>query len=181
LFILGLLLAASAPALFAALSRSRVTAAARELGQEMARLRSEAIVSRRKVAMRLTWSAGRYAYAFYADGDGDGVRADDIAAGRDAPIGPGRDLASRYDGVDFGLLDVAIPEVPPGSGVLPPGSDPVRFGLSDIITFTPHGTSSSGTLYVSDGTSAVAAVVLFGGTGRIRTLRFDRDVWAWRR
>ncbi|HKB07492.1 MAG TPA: hypothetical protein VKF61_04335, partial [Candidatus Polarisedimenticolia bacterium] len=94
MFILGLLLAASAPALFAALSRSRVTAAARELGQEMARLRSEAIVSRRKVAMRLTWSAGRYAYAFYADGDGDGVRADDIAAGRDAPIGPGRDLAS---------------------------------------------------------------------------------------
>jgi Tfp pilus assembly protein FimT len=181
LLILGLLLAASGPALFAALSRGRVSAAARELGQEMARLRSEAIASRRKVAMRLTWSAGHYAYAFYADGDGDGVRADDIAAGRDPSIGVVRDLVSRYDGVDFGLLDVAIPEVPPDTGVLPPGADPVRFGRSDIITFTPYGTSSSGTLYVSDGTSAVAAVVLFGGTGRIRTLRFDREVWAWRR
>jgi Tfp pilus assembly protein FimT len=174
-------LSAAAPALFAALSRSRVTTAARELGQEMARLRSEAIVSRRSVAMRLTWSRGRYAYAFFADGDGDGVRSDDIASGRDPLIASGRDLASRYDGVDFGLLDVAIPEVPPGSGVLPPGSDPVRFGRSDIITFTPYGTSSSGTLYVSDGTSAVAAVVLFGGTGRIRTLRFDREIWSWRR
>jgi hypothetical protein len=181
LFIIGLMAAATTPALLAALSRGRVTTAARELGQELARLRSEAIVSRRNVAMRLTWSRGRYVYAFYADGDGDGVRADDIASGRDPLVGAARDLASRYEGIDFGVLDVPIPEVPPGSGVLPAASDPVRFGRSDIITFTPYGTSSSGTLYVSDGTSAVAAVVVFGGTGRIRTLRFDRELWAWRR
>jgi len=181
LFIMGLLAAATTPALLAALSRGRVTAAARELGQEMARLRSEAIVSRRSVAMRLTWSQGRYVFAFYADGDGDGVRSDDIASGHDPLIGPGRDLASRYEGVDFGLLDVPIPEVPPGGGTLAAASDPVRFGRSDIITFTPHGTSSSGTLYVSDGAGVVVAVVLFGGTGRIRTWRFDRDLWAWTR
>ncbi len=158
-----------------------MTAAARELAQEMARLRSEAIVSRRDVAMRLTWSAGRYVYAFYADGDGDGVRSDDIASGRDPLLGATRDLASRHDGVDFGLLDAPIPEVPPGPGTLSSSSDPVRFGRSDIITFTPRGTSSSGTLYVSDGTGTVAAVVLFGGTGRIRIWRFDRERWLWTR
>lgn len=175
------MIAAATPALFASLSRGRVTAAARELAQDMARLRSEAIVSRRDVAMRLTWSSGRYVYAFYADGDGDGVRSDDIAAGRDPLLGATRDLASRYDGVDFGLLEVSIPEVPPGPGTLSSASDPVRFGRSDIITFTPRGTSSSGTLYVSDGTTTVAAVVLFGGTGRIRIWRFDRDRWLWTR
>ena len=179
--ILGLLTAAATPALFAALSRGRVVTAARELGQEMARLRGEAIASRRNVALRLVRSGGRYAYAFYADGDGDGVRSDDIAAGRDPLIAPSRDLASRYDGVDFGLLDSAIPEVPPNPGVLAPAADPIRFGRSDIVTFTPHGTSSSGTLYVSDGASTVAAVVLYGGTGRIRIWRFDRDLWAWTR
>jgi len=87
--------------------------------------------------------------------------------------------AIRYEGIDFGLLDVSIPEVPPGSSSLLPGGDPVRFGRSDIITFTPHGTSSSGTLYVSDGHSTLTAVVVYGGTGRLRLWRFDRDRWLW--
>ncbi len=161
--LIGLLAAVATPALFAALSRERVVTAARELEQEMARLRSEAIASKRDVA----------------DGDGDGVRSDDIDTGRDPLIGASRDLASRYEGIDFGLLDVAIPEVPPGSSSLQPGGDPVRFGSSDIITFTPHGPSSSGTLYVSDGHSTVTAVVVYGGTGRLRLWRFDRDRWLW--
>ncbi len=130
--------------------------------------------------MRLTWSSGRYVYAFYRDGDGDGVRADDIAAGRDLLIDGPRDLPSRYEGTDFGLLEAAIPEVPPGTGSLPPHGDPVRFGRADIVSFTPRGTSSSGTLYVSDGRSTVAAVVLYGATGRIRICRFDGDLWLWR-
>lgn len=131
--------------------------------------------------MRLTWSGGRYLYAFYADGDGDGVRGEDISSGRDPLLGGPRDLGSRYEGVDFGLLDVAIPEVPPGSGALAPSSDPVRFGRSDIVTFTPWGTSSSGTLYISDGRDTVAAVVLYGGTGRIRFWKFDRQARRWTR
>ncbi len=147
----------------------------------MARLRSTAIATGSSVAIRLTWNAGRYQYADFTDGDGDGVRSDDIASGRDPSIGETRDLPSRYEGIDFGVLDTSIPEVPPGSGVLPPGADPVRFGRSDIITFTPHGTASSGTLYLSDGTSTVAAVVLYGATGRIRLWRFDRDRGSWTR
>ncbi|HEU4403019.1 MAG TPA: GspH/FimT family pseudopilin [Candidatus Polarisedimenticolia bacterium] len=177
----GLLTATAAPALLAALSRARVATAGREMAGEMARLRAEAISGRRDVGLRLTWSSGRYEYAFYADGDGDGVRRDDIASGLDPLLAGPRDLPSRYEGIDFGLLDAAIPELPPGKGVLPPGGDPVRFGRSDIITFTPRGTSSSGTLYISDGTSTVVAVVLYGGTGRIRTWRFDRDRGRWER
>jgi len=108
------------------------------------------------------------------------VRSDDIASGHDPLIGPGRDLASRYEGVDFGLLDVPIPEVPPGGGTLAAASDPVRFGRSDIITFTPHGTSSSGTLYVSDG--AGVSLRWFFSEGRADPdLGFDRDLWAWTR
>src|SRR5262249_28281871 len=123
LALLGLMIAAASPALFAALSRGRVMSAARELGQGIARPRSEAIAAGRDVAIRLTWSGGRYVYAFYADGDGDGVRSDDIAAGRDPLIGAARDLPSRYEGIDFSLPDTAIPEIPPGPGVLTPGSD----------------------------------------------------------
>ncbi len=181
LALLGMMLAVSTPALFAALSRARVAAAARELEQEMARLRAVAVATRRTQALRLAWSGGGYSFAFYADGDGDGIRADDIAAGRDPLTGGPRDLPSRYEGVDFGLLDAAIPEVPPGGGALAPHADPVRFGRSDTVSFTPRGTATPGTIYVSDGRSAVVAVVVFGGTGRIRMLAFDRDCWCWRR
>ncbi len=180
LALFGIMMAVTTPSLLAALSRARVATAARELEQEMARLRSEAIASGVSTAIRLTWSSGHYVYAFYRDGDSDGVRGDDIAAGRDPLVEGPRDLPSRYEGIDFGLIDEAIPEVPPGSGTLAPMSDPVRFGRSDTITFTPRGTSSSGTLYVSDGRSAVVAVVLYGATGRIRTCRFDRDDWRWK-
>jgi Tfp pilus assembly protein FimT len=179
--LIGLFAAVATPSLFAALSRARVAAAARDLAQDFARLRSEAIATRRNTAMRLTWTSRGYTYAFYADGDGDGVRGDDIVAGRDPQIGGARDLRSRYEGTDFGLLEVAIPEVPPGPGSLAPFADPVRFGRSDIVSFSPRGTSSSGTLYVSDGRSTVVAVVLYGGTGRIRIWRFDRDRARWTR
>jgi len=178
--LLGIMLSIGWPALLSALLRYRAMAAAREMAGEMARLRAEAIASRRRVAVRFTRTATRTWYAFYADGDGDGVRADDIASGRDPLLAPQRDLPSRYDGIDFGLLDASIPEVPPGGTVLAPGSDPVRFGASDIVTFTPEGTASSGTLYVSDGRDTVFAVVLYGRTGRIRTWRFDRGAWRWR-
>ncbi len=171
--------AVALPALAGALSRARVAAAGLDLAGELYRARSEAIASGANVALRLTWSGGVYTYAIYVDGDGDGVRADDIAAGRDPLLRGPSVLGALYEGIDFGLLDVAIPEVPPGNGALAPHADPVRFGRSDIVTFTPLGTSSSGTLYVSDGRDAVIAIVVYGATGRIRTWRFDRDSWRW--
>jgi prepilin-type N-terminal cleavage/methylation domain-containing protein len=179
LALLGLMLLVAAPALGAALQRGRVVAAAREMAGEMARMRAEAIASRRRVAMRFTTAGGRPAWSFYADGDGDGVRADDIAAGRDPLLAGPRDLPSRYEGTDFGLLDIPIPAVPPTSGTIAPGDDPIRFGSSSTVTFTPWGTASSGTLYISDGRESVCAVVLYGHTGRIRTWRFDRALGRW--
>jgi len=177
----GLFMVAAAPALGGALSRGRVAAAARDLAGEFARLRSTAIVSHRRVGLRLTWSGGRYYYGEYVDGDDDGIRSDDIAAGRDLLVGTLRDLPSRYSGIDFGLLGDAVPAIPPRRGVLAPHDDPVRFGRSDIVTFTPLGTASSGTLYISDGRKSLVAVVLYGHTGRIRLWRFDRSSWTWRR
>ena len=179
LAIFGILLVVATPSLFASLSRSRVRAAARELAAGMSRLRSEAIAGHQRVAMRFTRLPGRTSWCIYRDDDGDGVRSDDIAAGRDPLIAGPIDLPSRYEGVDFGLLPTAIPEVPPGTGTLGPAADPVRFGRSDIVTFTPWGTSSSGSLYVSDGRSSLMAIVLYGATGRIRTCRYDRDRGGW--
>jgi prepilin-type N-terminal cleavage/methylation domain-containing protein len=179
LALLGLLITATTPALGAALQRSRAQAAAREMTFTMARLRGEAIAAHHAVGLRIVTAGGTIRFTPYADGDGDGVLTADILAGIDPPLGPARDLPSRYEGVDFGLLDVAVPAIPPGGAPLLPGSDPVRFGASDIITFTPSGTASSGTVYVTDGRDTIFAVVLYGRTGRIRTWRYDRDAARW--
>ncbi len=175
----GVVVLTGTPVLTATLSRHRVAAAARALASDLWGLRSEAVASRRRVAMRLVTAAGAISYTMHADGDGDGVRASDIAAGIDPLIRGPRDLRSRFPGIDFGLLDVPIPALPPRRGVLMPGVDPVRFGRSDIITFTPAGTAAGGTLFVSDGRDTVMAIVVYGATGRIRVWRFDRHAWRW--
>ena len=180
LALLGMFVAFGAPAFGDALARARAQAAAREMASEMARLRGEAIAQHRRVALRFARGAGGFSFGTYADGDNDGVGAADIAAGVDTPLGPTRDLPTRFEGVDFGLLDQAIPGIPPSGTPLLPGSDPVRFGTADIVTFTPQGTATSGTLYISDGRDTIFAVVLYGRTGRIRTWRFDRTAWRWR-
>ena len=178
LVIFGLMTAVATPALTAALSRGRAAAGAREMSMEMARLRSRAITERRIVGMRMTRLPDGYAWRICLDGDGDGLRGPDIAAGIDS-CGESRNLWERYEGIDFRLPGVAIPEVPPGQGTLAPSGDPVRFGQSDTISFTPRGTSSTGTLYVGDGRAGLFAVVLYGRTGRIRTWRFDRQGHRW--
>ena len=178
LALLALLVLAAAPLCAATLSRARVTAAAMDVASSFARLRAQAIAEHRRVGLRFTTGAAA-AFAVYADGDGDGVRSDDIASGRDPLLEAARDLPSRYEGIDFRLLDVAVPEVPPQSGAIPPGSDPIRFGSSDIVTFTPWGTATGGTVFVSDGRDTVCAVVLYGKTGRIRTFRLDRSTGRW--
>jgi hypothetical protein len=55
----------------------------------------------------------------------------------------------------------------------------VQFGRSDVVSFSPRGASSSGTLYVTDGKDALYAVVVFGPTVRLRVWRFLRREHRW--
>ena len=80
--------------------------------------------------------------------------------------------------VRIGLPSARVPEIPPGRAWLDP-ADPVQFGRSDLVAFGPFGSTSSGTLYLTDGT-ACWAVVLFGPTCRTRVWRWDAR-HGWRR
>jgi hypothetical protein len=54
----------------------------------------------------------------------------------------------------------------------------VVFGSTDVVSFSPVGDASSGSLYVSDG-RMLAAIVLYGPTARARVYRYDaaREEW----
>jgi hypothetical protein len=90
-------------------------------------------------------------------------------------------LEHRIQGVTFGFPTIgAIPKIPPRRGAITNMSDPIQFGRSNLIGFSPDGSSSSGTIYVTNGRDELYAVVLFGPTTRIRVWRYERRSGLWR-
>ena len=55
----------------------------------------------------------------------------------------------------------------------------MRIGRSRILTFTPIGTATSGTLYLRGRGSIQFAVRVLGATGRTRVLRYDARLRKW--
>ena len=57
--------------------------------------------------------------------------------------------------------------------------DPIRIGSSQIVTFTPIGTATSGTVYLHGRGVTQYAVRVLGVTGRTRVMRFDPGAGEW--
>jgi hypothetical protein len=130
----------------------------------------------RILAVRFSRVDGSYEFAVYADGNRNGVRAADIGVGRDPQLRPPRRLAESFPGVEFGAIP-GLPAVDPSGS--PPGEDPIRLGSSDMVTFTPQGTATPGSLYVHGRHDAQYVVRVFGETGKTRLLKFNRWSRTW--
>jgi type II secretory pathway pseudopilin PulG len=139
---------------------------------------------------RLTWSTavrsnaytgirferqgdGRVFYSAYSDGNANGVRSADIASGVDVRISGPYALSGGAPSVRVGI-NPGVPNLPPTTGEL--SGDPVRFGQSDILSFSPLGTATPGTFYLA-GDSAQAAVRVNGGTARVRLMLWRGGKW----
>lgn len=127
-----------------------------------------------------TGSGGQVRWGLYRDGDGDGVRTDDIDSGVDPLAAPVRTLAHFGRRVRFGF--------PPGRPPRDPADprrrldrldDPIRFNRSDIASFGPLAGSTPGSVFVTDGAHHLAVVRVASATARARILRYDavRETW----
>jgi hypothetical protein len=179
-FVAGLiatLTAVAVPQTLTAIDDFRSSGAARYVSSRLQRARMEAIMRSADVALKISQTSGGYAYAAYVDGNGNGVRTSDIKQGVDRLIAAAEHLPDNFTGVDFG----ALPNLPAvDSGGTPPGADPIRLGGSDLASFSPNGTSSSGSLYVLGRRNAQYVVRLYGQTGKTRVLRFDSRAKQWK-
>ena len=116
---------------------------------------------------------GRVFYSVYSDGNGNGVRSADIASGVDTRIAGPYPLSGGAPSVRVGI-NPGVPNMPPATGEL--SGDPVRFGVSDILSFSPLGTATPGTFYLA-GDSAQAAVRVNGGSARVRLMLWRGGQW----
>jgi hypothetical protein len=165
------------PALLATHERDVVRLAGRHLASRMQWLRLEALKRNTSVAMRFD-PVEVGLVATYVDGDDDGVRQGDVDNGIDRSLAPDGRLADLFAGITAGIArDVPSPD---GSGVLTAGSDPIRLGSSNFLTFGPTGGATSGTIYLSGRGGPQVCVRIFGATGRVRVLWFDAPSGTWR-
>jgi hypothetical protein len=119
------------------------------------------------VAIRFDRDARGYRFATYQDGNRNGVRALDIAAKVDREIEQPVRLFELFPDVDFGLvLDGQA-------------DDPIQLSGSSLLTFTPGGTATSGSVYLRGRGGIQYVVRVLGATGRTRILRYDEAQQRW--
>jgi len=176
--IAGMIAAVAFPQMLTLQRRAAARNAAGELRSIFAAARMRAIAHSRNCGVKFTKSADGWSYALYDDGDGDGVRNDDITSGVDKCIqSPRRVLAGMEQRAFIGLPPYKL--VDPDGDPLLPTKSPVNFNNSSICSFSPIGEATSGTIYITDSIDDVYAVRVFGTTGRIRMLRWNRGKSKW--
>lgn len=174
------LLAVTTTSLRSSTSRASTACAARQLGSLLRSLQQEALARGAALALVFPGSGSDEPLRLAEDGDGDGIRRDDLRTGRDPACEPftvGRD----HPGVHVGPPPwPGTPDPVAGGASLGPDSPAVRFGSGRAAVFTPRARARAGSFFVTDGRNAVCALVVHGATGRVRILCFDRGSGAWR-
>lgn len=165
--------AMSAPVFASTIDAGRVRQAAQYLAAQCRSARMEAIARSTTSALVFDQAAGRWRIRRCIDGNGNGVRRADIGSGRDT-CAASLALSDLFSGVTI-ATDASLPDPDGGPG----SADAVRFGASDIASFTAAGTATAGTLYLRSAGGAQFAVRVSGVTGRTRILRFDDVQRTW--
>jgi hypothetical protein len=161
------------PAVRAWYVRAQLVGTAEVFKGEFRKARSLAIRRNAYTALRFEQRADGVYLRVALDRDYDGVSSRDLRAGIDTFLDEGRRLTDVAE-VRVGVLP-GVPEPPPGRGMLDP-ADPIRFGRSDMVSFSPLGGATPGTLYFA-GHGLQAAVRVTGNTGRVSTLLWEGDQW----
>lgn len=156
------------PQALVSLDHSRGAVAVRYLSGRMALARMQAVTRSATIALRFQEDSRGITFEIFQDGNRNGVLTRDIQRRVDFSIEPPTRLWELFPGVVIGLA--------PGS----PGTAPVQLsGRSSLLSFTPSGTATSGTVYVRGRDGTQWAVRVLGATARARVLRFDPRTQKW--
>lgn len=161
------------PMMSGAIDEVRTAGAARYLASRVSVARIDAVRRSTTMALRFQPAGADYQITLHADGNGNGVRTTEIASGVDVTIGDATRLEHHAPGVGFGLLP-GLTDLDGESG----SSEGVRVGATRLLSLSPTGGATSGTLYLH-GRRAQYAVRVLGATGRVRVFHYDPGARRW--
>jgi type II secretory pathway pseudopilin PulG len=163
---------------------ARETGAARAFMMRVRQTRLEAVRRSAHVGLHFVTTSSAPRFRAYADGNGNGVRTREIASGTDPPLGPVAGLDDGLGGVRFARA-ADVPNVGEDDGAAASGGSgeadgggAIRVGAAGLLSFGPTGSGTSGTMYLL-GLTKQFAVRVYGPTGRVRFLEFDRRARVW--
>ena len=155
------------PSVLGAVDRSRGAGAARYLAARMALARARAVSRLTTVGLFFgEGERGRW-LSVVEDGNGDGIRTRDIDQRIDRVVEAPVVISDLFPGVAIGLV--------PGT----PAADALAVGGTTILSFSPNGTASSGSVYLVGRDGTQWSVRVLGVTARARVLRYERATNRW--
>ena len=167
--------AVSVPALMGQRDSLHAAAAAKHMAALVHATRAESLKRGVHVALVFQSSGQDFRFAMFADGNYDGIRSADMAAGIDRQVSAWARIGDQFPRAAFGIVPGAAD---PDSGSALTGS-PLKLGGSSMLSFGPAGGATSGTVYLRGPDGPQYAVRLLGSTGRARLLRFDPRGRRW--
>ena len=169
--VLGSVLAAGGHVVDTLQKRIALRSATSEVRATLMHARMLAVSRDRNIAMRFDSDARGWTWALFEDGDGDGVRNEDIKKNVDRQIQPPRRF--QYGAAGIGLPKQPLPD--PYGGKLH-DRPAVRFNTSMLCSFSRAGEVTNGSVVITDGEHAVV-VRAHGGSGRVSVLTWDGKTW----
>ncbi len=164
--LIATLSAIAIPQSLAGVDRARASSAARYLVSRIAVTRALAVMRSAHVALRFEERPSGITFRMFIDGNRNGVRTTDIAAGIDVPLDASISLGDLYPGTSIAVSEAA-------------GPDPLRLGVSNLLSCTPLGTCTPGSVFVRGRDGSQFAVRVLGATGRVRVQRFNARDGTW--
>ena len=180
LMLVALSALAAAPTFHDMRGEAAVSSLDRRLRALVFRCRATALMRGRAVALVFDHQPDGEWHIFVAeDGDNDGVLQRDIDSGVDPIVT--RPLRIAAGEASPGILtEVRVPD-PLGRGALRGDlSDPVRAGRGDKISFSPAGTATPASVYLTDHRRCMRVMRVYGATARARSMAWRVGWPTWR-
>jgi Tfp pilus assembly protein FimT len=162
------LVAAAIPKAQSMVHESRLRGAALHLRGLMRQVRAKAAARACYMGVVFDEVNGDPVFSIHADGNANGIRRVDVDSGADPRIREPYRVSDTFPGVRYGSRPQGAPD---------PYLRGLQIGRSHIVSFSPLGSSTTGTLYLSNDYGMVYAVVIFGATGRVRVARYRGGKW----
>ena len=183
--LLGLGVAVAWPPLAETIAKTELRLATSEVAAAFYEARLYALRHSANVAVVFAADRGgnrAVSWSLYRDGDADGVLREDIASGIDPLVRGGRRLEHFGARVGFGFLPGRAPtEIGDPTRRIDRLTDPLRFGNSDMASFSRLGTASPGTAYITNHRNGLMAIRIGNLSGKVTLWEYDPKIQRWRR